>query len=578
MNLPDQQTMLQSWMSNFTGANTWQTWFKMPQELTPNPLAAILKDANARIDNDELKRLQAAYMEQSIALWQGFMTGKLPAVNDKRFASDSWNSNPVNAFNVAAYLLNSRFLTALADAVEAEPKVKQKIGFSVQQMIDAMSPANYLVTNPEAQEKLIETKGESLKKGLENMMADIQKGRISQTDESAFEVGKNVATSVGQVVFENDLIQLIHYQPLAEKVNQVPLLLIPPCINKFYILDLQPENSLVRYALEQGNNVFLVSWRNPDESMAEVTWDDYIERGAIAAIDVVRAISKQKKINGFGFCVGGTIISTATAVLAARGEEPIASLTLLTSFLDFSQAGALEVFIDEEQVSKREREIGSKGLLPGRELASTFSSLRPNDLVWNYVQSNYLKGNEPPPFDLLYWNADATNLPGPMFCWYLRNTYLENSLMVPHKLIVAGQSVDLGLIDCPVFIYGSREDHIVPWPAAYASTQLLNKSHPERNRFVLGASGHIAGVINSPAKKKRSHWISTGGFPQGGFPQQPEKWLAQANEVAGSWWPEWAQFLRENGGKQVAAPKALGSTKYPPIEAAPGRYVKVRAD
>ncbi|MEN9867545.1 MAG: hypothetical protein RL748_3135 [Pseudomonadota bacterium] len=576
MNLPDQQTMLESWMSNFNGANTWQTWFKMPQDLTPNPLAAMLKEANARIDNDELNRLQKEYMAQSVALWQEFMTGKMPAISDKRFSADGWKSNPLTQFNVASYLLNSRFLTALADAVEAPPKVKQKIGFSVQQMIDAMSPANFLVTNPEAQQHLIETKGESLKKGLENMMADMQKGRISQTDESAFEVGRNVATSVGQVVYENDLIQLIHYQPLAAKVSQVPLLLVPPCINKFYILDLQPENSLVRYALEQGNNVFLVSWRNPDESMNKVTWDDYIEHGAIQAIKVVQAISKQKQINGFGFCVGGTIISTATAVLAARGEHPLASLTLLTSFLNFAQAGALEVFIDEEQVSKRERDIGVQGLLPGRELASTFSSLRPNDLVWNYVQANYLKGKEPPPFDLLYWNADSTNLPGPMFCWYLRNAYLENSLMVPNKLIVAGQSVDLGLIDCPVFMYGSREDHIVPWPAAYASTQLLNKKHAERNRFVLGASGHIAGVINSPAKKKRSHWIDAG--QRNSFPKDEKQWLEQATEVAGSWWPVWAAFLQENGGKQVAAPKTLGNATYKPIEAAPGRYVKVRAD
>ena len=571
MNMPDPQTMFESWLSNFNGANTWQKWFK-PQELSPNPLANILKDANARIDPSELSQLQKAYLEQSMALWQEFMLGKLPAIADKRFSNKSWNANPINAFNAASYLLNSRFLTAMADAVEAPPKVKQKISFTVQQMIDAMSPANFLVSNPEAQEKAVETKGESLSKGIANMMADMQKGRISQTDEAAFEVGKNVATSGGKVVFENELFQLIQYQPLCKTVHQNPLLLIPPCINKFYILDLQPDNSLVRYALEQGNAVFLMSWRNPDASMDKVTWDDYIEHGAIKAMHVVQEVTGQKKLNGLGFCVGGTIIATALAVLAARGEKPLSSLTLLTSFLNFEQAGVLEVYIDEQQVEQREQSIGKQGLLPGRELASTFSSLRPNDLVWNYVQSNYLKGNEPPPFDLLYWNADSTNLPGPMFCWYLRNAYLENSLMVPGKLMVAGEKLDFGKIDIPVFIYGSREDHIVPWPAAFASTKLLNKKNPSRNKFVLGASGHIAGVINSPVKNKRSYWTNDAQS------RDAQSWFDSALENPGSWWPEWAAFLQEHGGKDVVASAQFGSKAYPVLEAAPGRYVKVRAD
>jgi polyhydroxyalkanoate synthase len=314
-------------------------------------------------------------------------------------------------------------------------------------------------------------------------------------------VGKNVATTEGKVVFENRLFQLIQYTPLTKTVHQRPLLMIPPCINKYYILDLQPENSLVRYAVEQGHTVFLVSWANPDESMSEVTWDDYIEDGAIKAFEVVRAISKQEKVNAFGFCVGGTIISTALAVLAARGVHPASSLTLLTTLLDFSDTGVLDVFVDEVQVALREQSIGRKGIMPGRDLASTFSSLRANDLVWSYVQSNYLKGEAPPPFDLLYWNADSTNLPGPMFCWYLRNTYLENKLRQTSELTVAGNQVSLGTIDAPVFVYGSREDHIVPWKAAFASLNILNPEHKERNMFVLGASGHIAGVINPPAKK-----------------------------------------------------------------------------
>ncbi len=573
MNLSDQQTMFESWISNFNGANSWQKWFDMPQKLSLNPLEEVLQEAGAKIDDEKLGHLQRTYLSESMKLWQDFMFGKLTPVTDKRFSGAGWQSNPINAFNAAFYLLNSRFLTAMGDAVEGSPKVKQKINFTVQQMISAMSPANFFVTNPEAQEALLETKGESLNKGMVNMMADMKKGRISLTNEAAFEVGKNVAVSKGQVVFENELFQLIQYQPLEKTVHQIPLLLVPPCINKFYILDLQPENSLVNYALAQGNNVFLVSWRNPDESLNRVTWDDYIRHGAMTAIHVTREVSGQKKINALGFCVGGTIITTALAVLAARGEKPCASLTLLTSFLNFEQAGVLEVFIDEQQVQQREKTIGTQGLLPGQELASTFSSLRPNDLVWNYVQSNYLKGNEPPAFDLLYWNSDCTNLPGPMFCWYLRHAYLENSLMVPNKLMVAGEKLDFGLIDVPVFIYGSREDHIVPWPAAYASTRILNQTDPAKNRFVLGASGHIAGVINSPHKNKRSFWMNASGQ----HPDDPQTWLESATEHPGSWWPQWATFLQEHGGKKVKAPTKLGNADYAPIEPAPGRYVKVRA-
>ena len=332
----------------------------------------------------------------------------------------------------------------------------------------------------------------------------------------------------------------------------------------------------MRYALEQGNNVFLVSWRNPDQSLAGTTWDDYIENGAIKAIDVTREISKSNKVNAFGFCVGGTIVSTALAVLAARGEQPAASLTLLTTLLDFESTGVLEVFVDETQVAMREQSLSKGGLMPGRDLATTFSALRPNDLVWNYVQSNYLKGNEPPPFDLLYWNSDSTNLPGPMFCWYLRNTYLENSLKQAGKLKVAGEKVDLGAIAAPVFIYGSKEDHIVPWNAAYASMSIINPKNPKANRFVLGASGHIAGVINPASKNKRSYW--TNDAKGKGKPASAQAWINGATEHPGSWWPEWSRFLADHGGKEVKAPAKLGNTKFKPIEPAPGRYVKVRAD
>jgi polyhydroxyalkanoate synthase len=580
MKLPDPQAFATTWMSQFSDPAQWQSWFNMVPDASSNPVSAILRDAGATIKPDTVEQLKNEYLEQFGALWQEVLSGKAPSLSDRRFSSAAWQSNPVTAFNAASYLLNAKFLTAMADAIDASPHQKQKIRFAVQQIVDAMSPANFLATNPEAQQKLVESKGESLTKGLANMLADMQKGHISLSDESAFEVGRNLALSPGQVVYENDLFQLIQYTPTTPTVHERPLLMVPPCINKYYILDLQPENSLVRYAVEQGNTVFLVSWRNPDQSMAKVSWDDYVERGVINAVGIVQEISGQEKINAFGFCVGGTLVSTALAVLAARGQQPAASLTQLTTFLDFTDTGVLNVFVDETQVQLREQTLKNGGLMLGRDLATTFSSLRPNDLVWNYVQSNYLKGNEPVPFDLLYWNSDSTNLPGPMFCWYLRNTYLENSLKEPGKLSVAGEKVDLAAIDAPAFVYASREDHIVPWTSAYSSLNILNPKKPKANRFVMGASGHIAGVINPASKKKRSYWVNDEATPKTAKAKRPEAeaWLSGATEHAGSWWPEWASFLAEHGGKDVKAPAQHGNAKYKPIEAAPGRYVKAKAD
>ncbi|MFC0251730.1 class I poly(R)-hydroxyalkanoic acid synthase [Massilia consociata] len=592
MNMPDPQAIAATWMSQFTDPTVWQGWTTfppmMPNMVSPmvpqmmpaaggaNPLAGLFKDVGVGIAPAKLETIRDDYLKKAGQLWQDFVTGKTPALHDKRFSGSAWSGNPMSAFSAASYLLNSEFLLALADAVEAGPKERQKIRFAVQQMVDAMSPANFFATNPEAQHHMLETKGESLTKGLANMLADLQKGRISQTDESAFEVGRNVGTAPGQVVFENELFQLIQYSPATPTVKAVPLLMIPPCINKFYILDLQPENSLVRYVVEQGNTVFMVSWRNPDRTLGNLSWDDYVETGAIKAIEVVRDITRQDKTHVFGFCVGGTIAASALAVLAARGQQPAASLSLLTTLLDFDNTGILEVFVDEAQVALREQSLGNGGLMPGRDLATTFSALRPNDLVWNYVQQNYLKGKEPPAFDLLYWNADSTNLPGPMFCWYLRNTYLENKLKVPGALTVCGVPVDLGAIDAPVFIYGSKEDHIVPWEAAFASMNLLNPKNPKANRYVLGASGHIAGVINPASKNKRSYWVNDKNGKS--RPKTAADWFAGATENKGSWWPEWAKFLAQNGGADVPAPSAFGNERYQATEPAPGRYVKARAD
>lgn len=404
--------------------------------------------------------------------------------------------------------------------------------------------------------------------GIENLLKDLKQGHVSMTDERLFEVGKNVATTEGAVVFENELFQLIEYKPLTDKIFEKPFLIVPPCINKYYILDLQPDNSFIRYAVAQGHRTFVVSWRNPDASLGHKTWDNYIEDAAIKAVEVTREISGASTINALGFCVGGTILGTALAVLAARGKKPVASVTFLTALLDFTDTGILDVFIDEEFVKHREKEMASGGLLKGQDLASTFSFLRPNDLVWNYVVGNYLKGETPPPFDLLYWNGDSTNLPGPFYTWYLRNTYWENNLIKAGSVKVCGEEVDFKLVKIPSYIYGSREDHIVPIGGAYASTQVLGG----KKRFVMGASGHIAGVINPPIKNKRSHWIRSDGK----LPKDQEKWFAGAIEHTGSWWGDWSNWLASHAGKSIPAPKSYGKGKHKKIEAAPGRYVKVK--
>ena len=530
-----------------------------------NPVA---KHPKIKFSPEKLQSLQHQYMKEAADLWADSIQGNL-TVTDRRFANEAWATSPVATFTAASYLLNAKTLVQLADAVDTDAKTRARIRFAVEQINAATAPSNFMALNAEAQQKAIETQGKSIAQGIQNLLHDMQQGHVSMTDESLFEVGKNVATTEGAVVFENELFQLIEYKPLTEKVFEKPFLLVPPSINKFYILDLQPENSVVRYAVSQGHRTFLVSWRNPDASLAKATWDDYIENAVIKAITVTQEVSGSKTINALGFCVGGTMLGTALAVLAARGEKPVASATFLTSMLDFSDTGVLDLFIDEGFVKYREQEMGKGGLMKGKDLASTFSFLRPNELVWNYVVGNYLKGETPPPFDLLYWNSDSTNLPGPFYAWYLRNTYLENNLTKPGTATVCGQQVDLGKVDIPVYIYGSREDHIVPIGGAYASTQHL----PGKKRFVMGASGHIAGVINPPAKGKRSHWIRDDGK----LPKSVDQWIAGATEHKGSWWTDWSNWLADQAGKEVAAPKSYGKGKYKAIEPAPGRYVQAKA-
>jgi polyhydroxyalkanoate synthase len=531
-------------------------------------LPPLTLPSGAVIPPARLAELQAEYLER----WQALVASGIQhagvTLSDRRFANEAWHDSGPHAWTAALYLLNAEFLQKMAASIESDARTQERIRFATQQWVDMMSPANFLATNPEAQRRIIDTRGESLRVGLENLFSDLEKGRISQTDEEAFEVGRNVATSPGGVVFQNDLIQIVQYTPNTPKVGSRPLLMVPPSINKFYIMDLQPDNSLVAYAVSRGHTVFMLSWRNVGPELGHLTWDDYLEQGIFEAIRAVREISGAQTINALGFCVGGTILATALAALAARGERPVASLTLMTTLLDFAEPGSLGVFVDEAFVRYREQTLGSGGILKGQELATTFSFLRPNDLVWNYVVSNYLKGDRPPAFDLLYWNADSTNLPGPMYAWYLRHMYLHNELRIPDRLVCAGQPIDLRRINVPTFVFGAREDHIVLWRAAYGSTQLLDGPV----RFVLGASGHIAGAINPVSRNKRSYWVGPERYPA-----DPEAWLAQATERPGSWWQEWADWLDGHRGPLRAAPASLGARGLRVLEPAPGSYVKTRA-
>lgn len=526
---------------------------------------------------EELARIQAEFSGEYLGILEQARTGSLPPPTDRRFQSEAWRANPLALLNAHLWQLSSRAMNRMVDAAQVSESLRNRLRFSVMQWLEATAPTNFIFTNPEVQQLLLESGGQSLASGMRLLLEDISKGRMSQTDESGFELGVNIAVTPGSVVYQNSLMQVIQYAPLTDKVHARPLLIVPPCINKYYILDLQPENSFVRYAVEQGHTVFLISWRNPlpgdTDGTATASWADYLEEGVLRALQVASDISRQPQVNALGFCVGGTMLASALALAHARGLQPVASLTLLTTLLDFSDTGVLDVFIDETHVRLREQQLAQGGLLTARELATTFSFLRPNELVWNYVVNNYLKGLPPPAFDLLFWNSDGTNLPGPFLTWYLRNTYLENKLCTPGGVQIGGDAIDLSSLDMPAYVYGSRDDHIVPWRSAYASCRLL--AGPRR--FVLGASGHIAGVINPPAKKRRSYWSVAGQMAEGELAPSADAWFETATETAGSWWPDWVSWLTQHAGPQRKAPARTGNTRYKALEPAPGSYVRVRA-
>lgn len=523
----------------------------------------------------QLAALQQETLARHAQLWQSQLQRKPgeavppviePAPGDWRFIALEWTESPFHDYLRQAYLINADYLMRAAELMPvAEEADRKRLRFMTRQYVDALAPSNFAATNPEFIQQAILSNGESITRGVRNMLADLDKGRISMSDESAFEVGKSLAITPGAVIFENEVMQLIQYAPTTAKVAERPFVIVPPCINRYYILDLQPENSFVRYAVEQGHTVFLVSWRNPHESEGNLTWDDFVAQPLIAC-RIAAEIAKSEQVNALGFCIGGTLLASALAAAKARGEDPVHSLTLLTTPLDFEDAGELGCFIDPASIAAREASIGKGGLMHGKEFAAAFASLRANDLIWNYVVGNYLKGHTPPAFDLLFWNADSTNLPGPFAAWYLRHLYLQNELRIPGKLTMLDTPIDLRKVDMPTFIYASREDHIVPWKSAYLSREIIGA----KSTFVLGASGHIAGVINPPHKNKRSHWRMKKDSAKLGA----DAWQSKATEHPGSWWPVWAEWLAQYGGKQVAARKKLGSAKYKEVEAAPGRYVK----
>jgi polyhydroxyalkanoate synthase len=514
--------------------------------------------------------LRSAFLAKQSQLWSSLLAGRREALiedGDRRFSAREWRENAYYDYLRQSYLLATKYVQDVVDGAPLEPAAKERARFAARQWLDAMSPANFAATNPVVLRAALDSRGESLTRGLANLLADAHRGRISQTDEGAFEVGRNLATTPGDVVYENELIQLIQYRPATAEVAERPLVMIPPCINKYYILDLQPENSFVAHAVARGQTVFMVSWRNVGPEQGHFGWDDYLELGVFTALRVAREIAGSDKVNALGFCVGGTLLGAGLAVLEEKKESIVASVTMLAAMLDFSDTGPIGLFVDEPSVAAREAAIGRGGILSGSELAFVFSSVRANDLVWPYVVNNYLLGGQPAAFDLLYWNADSTNLPGPMYCTYVRNTYLENKLRVPNATISCGVPVDLGKVDLPLFALATREDHIVPWRSAYRTLHLFGGGD---KTFVLGASGHIAGVVNPASKNRRSFWS---GSP---YPDQPEEWLSQAKEEKGSWWPAWHRWLEAHSGGKRRAPATPGSVQYKVIEAAPGRYVRQR--
>jgi poly[(R)-3-hydroxyalkanoate] polymerase subunit PhaC len=551
-------------MANALGIGA--AFFEMTQRILSNP--------------SHLVEAQLALWKDTMTLWQRtaqrFLGEDAPPVieaapGDRRFRDVAWNESPLFDFIKQSYLLTARWVQGLVKEVEGlDERTQRKVDFYTRQFVDAIAPSNFLLTNPEALRATIESRGENLLNGLKNLLEDLRRGKgrlaIKMTDMKAFRVGENIAVTPGKVIAQNDLMQLIEYAPATDKVLRRPLLIIPPWINKYYILDLRPENSFIAWAVKEGHTVFVVSWVNPDARLAEKTFEDYMFEGPLAALDAITAATGEREANVIGYCLGGTLLAATLAYMTARRDHRIRSATYFASMVDFAEAGELSVFIDEEQLSALEKKMSEKGYLEGRDMAATFNMLRANDLIWSFVVNNYLLGKSPFPFDLLYWNADSTRMPAAMHSFYLRNMYQKNLLSTPGGIALGGVPIDLGKITTPTFILATREDHISPWRSTYVATRLY--SGPVK--FVLSASGHVAGIINPPGSKY-------GYFENDRNPPTAEEWLAGSTEHRGSWWPAWQRWVRQYGGGEVAA-RHPGDGALKPIEDAPGSYVKVRAE
>jgi polyhydroxyalkanoate synthase len=514
---------------------------------------------------ERLAEIQSRYYREYLALWahsaEPQVTRGSAADADRRFAAPEWDQLPFFRLLRDSYLLNARWLRELVEAAQLPAPAHRRLVFALRQYLDALAPTNFPATNPEVLRVAAQSGGASLAAGLHNLEVDALRGRMQMSDEHAFAVGRDLAITAGAVVYENPVAQLIQYLPRTPSVHARPLLIVPPFINKYYVLDLRPENSFVRFALDQGQQVFIVSWRNAGVELERATWDDYAREGVLAPLEAALAIAGAGRLNTLGFCVGGTLLASTLAVMPQPAR--VASLTLLATMLDFADVGEIGVYIDEEYVARCEQQYREGGVVSGRQLAHAFATLRANELIWHFHVNNYLKGTTPAAFDLLFWNGDSSNLPGRLYAWYLRNMYLENNLRAPGRVRVLGRPVDLARIRAPAYVLATREDHIVPWTSAYAAQRLLGG----RIEFVLGASGHVAGVVNPPEPQRRCFWHTGPGSADAA------DWLAGARREAGSWWPHWSAWMRQHAGHRVRAPQAPGSESYSPIEAAPGRYV-----
>src|SRR6476469_5235933 len=516
------------------------------------------------------------------ALWQSSMLKLLgqtsapvaePAKGDRRFRHEDWQEHFLFDYVKQSYLIAARWLhNAVASVEGLDEHTQKKVDFFTRQYIDALAPSNFALTNPEVFRETVASGGQNLVKGLNNLLDDIERGngqlKISMTDSKAFELGVNIATTPGKVVYQNELMQLIQYEPATAKVYKRPLLIIPPWINKYYILDLREKNSLVKWCVSEGMTVFVVSWVNPDAKLAHKDFEDYLVDGPLAALDAVRDATGEPDANVIGYCLGGTLLAATLGYLAARKQQKrIASATFMTALIDFTSAGELEVFIDEDQVRALEKKMAERGYLDGSEMANTFNLLRANDLIWSFVINNYLLGRDPFPFDLLHWNCDSTRMPAQMHSYYLRNMYMENKLREPGGLTLAGESIDVTKAAVPAYFVAAIEDHIAPWKSTYAGTRLMKGGA----RFALSGSGHIAGMINPPAAAKYGYWTNERAA------ENADDWFAGAKQHEGSWWTDWRAWIAPCLDGQVPA-RAPGAGKLPVIEAAPGAYARLRAD